>query len=637
MRKFNKEKAGYIAVIVFIAILLLSISYLRIFDDFEYSTLDFRFKSRVSQRVDKDIVIVRIDDDSIKKLGGWPFLRNYHALLVKVLAANGAKTVVFDVFFSEDKPGDNEFAKAIKNAGIVYLPYIFDLEKKVTGVKGMRVVGFVAPLVDILKKVAKGTGFINIEPDVDGKIRRITPFISYEDNLYPNLTVLAAINDLGYRFDEATIIPGKRIILDKEKFIPLDENSSIMVNYPAKWGKGFRHYSYVEVLESYLSEVTGRTAQIDLSEFKGKVCFVGLAASTARDTNPSPLETFYPGVGVNASVYNSIVQSRFIQRLNKWWNLLILLAMWCAVAYIAGKVRKRFGLISILLVMVVYAGLAMIFFWPFGIWIDVFYPLVSLITVYVIFMFRKYVTEIRKRETIEKELNIAKDIQRSFLPVEIPSLPGMDIAAEMLTAHQVGGDLYDMVRFGKDKIGVMIGDVSGKGVPAALYMARVVSIFKTFAREVSPGEVLKNINDHLVDESGNNLFVTLTYMIFDAKKKTVKYAIGGHPPAIMMDPAGEIKLLQTDEGMPLGLVQGNFTENETSYKPGSVFVLYTDGVTEAMDVKEEMFGQEKLKELVKAHKGCSSKEIISLLQKAISDYAGGAFQHDDITIVTIRV
>lgn len=637
MRTFNKEKTGYIAVIVFIGILLLSVSYLRIFDDFEYSTLDFRFKFRIPQKIDKDIAIIRIDDDSIKKLGGWPFLRNYHALLVKVLAANGAKTVVFDVFFSEDKPGDDEFAKAIKNAGIVYLPYIFDLEKKVTGGNGVHVVGFAAGLIDILKKAAKGTGFINIEPDVDGKIRRITPFISYEDRLYPNLTVLAAINDLGYRFDEATIIPGKKIILDKEKFIPLDENSAIMVNYPAKWGKGFKHYSYVEVLQSYLAEVTGRSTQIDLNEFKGKVCFVGLTASSARDTRPSPLETFYPGVGVNASVYNSIVQDKFIQRLNKWWNLLILLAMWCAVAYIAGKVRKRFGLISILLMMVIYAGLAMIFFWPFGIWIDVFYPLVSLITVYVIFMFRKYVTEIRKRETIEKELNIAKDIQRSFLPVEIPSLPGMDIAAEMLTARQVGGDLYDMVRLGKDKVGVMIGDVSGKGVPAALYMARVVSIFKTFAGKTSPGEVLKNINDYLVDESGNNLFVTLTYMIFDAKKKTVKYAIGGHPGAIMMDPAGEIKLLQTDVGMPLGLVQGNFTENETSYEPGSVFVLYTDGVTEAMDVKEEMFGQQRMEELLKTHKGCSSKEIISLLQKAIADYAGGASQHDDITIVAIRV
>jgi len=637
MRNFNKEKAGYIAVVVFIGILLLSISYLRIFDDFEYSTLDFRFKSRVSQKIDKDIVIVRIDDDSIEKLGGWPFLRNYHALLVKVLAANGAKTVVFDVFFSEDKPGDNEFAKAIKNAGIVYLPYIFDLEKKVTRGKGVHVVGFVAPLIDVLKKAAKGTGFINIEPDADGKIRRITPLMSYKDNFYPNLTVLAAINDLGYRFDEATITPGKRIILGKEKFIPLDDNSSIMVNYPGKWGTAFKHYSYVEILESYLAEVTGRAARIDLSEFKGKVCFVGLAASSARDTHPSPLETFYPGVGVNASVYNSIVQDRFVQRLNKWWNLLILLAMWCFVAYIAGKVRKRFGLVSIVLLMVIYAGVAMIFFWPFGIWIDVFYPLVSLITVYAIFMFKKYVTEIRKRETIEKELNIAKDIQRSFLPVKIPSLPGMKIDVEMLTAHQVGGDLYDMVRIGKDKVGVMIGDVSGKGVPAALYMARVVSLFKTFAGGISPREVLKNINDRLVDESGNNLFVTLTYMIFDAKKRIVKYAIGGHPPAIMMDPTGEIKLLQTDEGMPLGLVQGNFTENETSYKPGSIFVLYTDGITEAMDVKEEMFGQERVEKLLKNHKGCSPGEIISSLQKAVADYAGKAAQHDDITIVVIRV
>jgi len=636
MMKFNKEKVGYIALMVFICVLLLSISYLRIFDDFEYSTFDFRFKFRIPQQTNKNIVIIEIDDDSIKKLGGWPLLRNYHALLVKILASNGAKTVVFDVFFSEEKEGDEEFTKALKNAGIVYLPYIFDAERTASDKKSVHAAGFAAPLVDTFRKAAKGSGFINVEPDEDGKIRRITPYIKYDGKLYPHLTVLSAINDLGYKFDEVIIIPEQKIILNDETFIPLGENSSIMINYPDVWGKGFRHYSYVEILQSYLAEVTGRAPQIDLNEFKGKVCFVGLSAADARDTHPSPLETVYPGIGVHASVYNSIVQDRFIRRLNKGWNLLILLVMWGVTAYITGKVRKRFGLISIFLIIAAYAVIAMVFFWPFGIWIDVFYPIISIVTVYVIFTFKKYVTEIRKREIIEKELNIARDIQRSFLPVEIPSLPGIDIKAEMLTARQVGGDIYDFVRLGDTKVGIMIGDVSGKGVPAALYMARLVSIFKTFAVKVSPAEILKDVNDRLVDESGNNLFVTLTYMIFDTKKSTVTYAIGGHPPAILMDADGKIELLETEEGMPLGLVQGNFTENKKTYKPGSVFVLYTDGVTEAMNAENEMLGEGKIIELISTLKGSSPKEIISTIQKAVVDHAGNAAQYDDITIVVIR-
>jgi serine phosphatase RsbU (regulator of sigma subunit)/CHASE2 domain-containing sensor protein len=636
MKKFDTVKIFYLVLAVFLAILFLFFSYSRAFDEFEYSTLDFRYRSRPPQGADKDIVIIEAGDDSIEKIGKWPFPRNYHALLIKALKASGVETIVFDIFFSEKKEGDKELAEAIKGAGEVYLPYVFELERDNPDKTRVHASGYTASLIEILEEAAKGTGFINVEPDIDGKIRKIPPFIEYKGIFYPHLTVLVALNHFGYRFDQVRIIPGDKIIAGKDVVIPLDEDSSMLVNYPAVWGKAFRHYSYVDILQSYLADVTGQEPVVDLDELKDTICFVGITATAAADTHPSPMEPLYPGIGVHTSIYNSIIEKNFLRRLNRWWNLLILAVMWLITGYVTTKSRKRFGIISIFLIMAAFVLVAMVFFWPFGIWIDVFYPVVSIGTIYVIFTFKKYLTETQKRELIEKELNIAKDIQQSFLPTEIPVIGGIDINVKMETARQVGGDLYDIVQLGDKRLGVMIGDVSGKGVPAALYMARVVSVFKTFVREGTVANVLKSVNTRLMGEGGSNLFVTLTYMMFDAKAESVTFAIGGHLPTILVEPDGNVELLDVSEGFPLGLIAGDFSEAERYFKPGSIFILYTDGVTEAMNAREEMFGQDRLVELAKGLKGLSAKQVVDAVHKAVLDFAGRARQHDDITVMAVK-
>lgn len=634
MKKFDNLKIIYYTLGAFLVALFLFFSYSRVFDEFEYSMLDFRYKLRPPQAVEKDIVIIEIGDDSIEKLGKWPFPRKYHALLVKALKSSGAKTIVFDIFFSEKKEDDDELAEAIKSAGDVYLPYVFDLDRDSTDRTMVYASKYAAPLIKELESAAKSSGFINVEPDIDGKIRKIPPFIKYDDVLYPHLTVLAALNNLGVSFNEVKIIPGKSIT-GKDLVIPLGDDSSMLINYPAKWGKAFRHYSYVDILQSYLSDVTGQASSVDLKELKGSVCFIGLTATASPDAHPSPMEPLYPGVGVHTSVYNSIMKKSFLKRLDKWWNLFILIVMWFITSFVTLKSRRRFAVISILFVMAAYIAFSMVLFWPLGIWIDVFYPLVTITAIYAALTFKKYITEIQKREVIEKELNIARDIQRSFLPREIPCVGDIKLSAKMLTARQVGGDLYDIVKLSDKKIGVMMGDVSGKGVPAALYMAKVVSVFKTFVHEGSASNVVKNVNDHLASESNTNLFVTLTYMIFDLETGSVSFAIGGHLPTILIEPDGKVELLDVTEGMPLGLMEGSFPEEKREYKKGSTFILYTDGVTEAMNTKGEMFEEKRLIELAKTMKGLSAEEVTKKIHKAVSDFAGKAKQHDDITVMTI--
>lgn len=636
MKAPDKTKILYYILAGFVAFLFLFFSFARVFDDFEYRTLDARFSLRPHQKVNEDIVIIQISDDSIEKLGKWPFPRNYHGLLTTALKNSGAKTVIFDVFFSEEKEEDEGFAAAVREAGNVYIPYVFEPDIEHPDRKQLHASRYAAKLVGPLEQAAKGSGFVNVMPDSDGKVRRIPPYMIYEGRKYPHLTFNVALNSLGYDFEDIEIVPGKYIIVDDDLVIPLTEDSSILVNYPDVWGKAFRHYSFVDVIQSYLADITGQEPVIDLSEFKDSICFVGMTATASPDAHPSPMEVLYPGVGVHASLYNSIMNKSFIKRVNRWWNLLILVIMWTVTALLTLHSRKRFAGFSIFIILAAFVSVSAVLFVVFGIWIDDFYPVVTITGVYILFTFLKYIGETQKREILEKELNIAKEIQQSFLPIEIPDLGGLQIGVKMNTARQVGGDLYDMIKLDDNKLGVMLGDVSGKGVPAALYMSRVVSVFKTFVKGSTASEVLKNVNDNLCAESSSGLFVTMVYNVFDTENKTVNFAIGGHNPTLKISVNGETELLDVSEGMPLGMIESGFDEKTLKYEPGDIYVLYTDGVTEAMDEHENMFGMERLIEVAKKHISLHPQKMVDAIHKSVSDFEGKDRQHDDITVMVIK-
>ena len=260
-----------------------------------------------------------------------------------------------------------------------------------------------------------------------------------------------------------------------------------------------------------------------------------------------------------------------------------------------------------------------------------------MVFLYLGITFTRYMGEMRGRELLEKELGIAKRIQESFLPTVMPAVRDTRVVAKMCTAKQVGGDLYDFAEINPEKLGVMIGDVSGKGVPAALYMAKVVSEFRYSMKAETPKEIVTRLNSRLVKEGSAGLFVTLTYATFDVAKGVLLYASGGHLPIIMMK-KGDLEpvLLDTKEGTPLGLFEGDFSGEETSFQKGDMFVMYTDGVTEAMNPKGEMFGMDRLQTLVRDNRNLSAEELVELVQAEVKKFEKNK-QHDDITVIVVRI
>ncbi len=274
-----------------------------------------------------------------------------------------------------------------------------------------------------------------------------------------------------------------------------------------------------------------------------------------------------------------------------------------------------------------------------NLWIDLFYPVIGLLVIYLSLTFYKYLTERQKRQLMEKELEVASKIQMSFLPQEAPGADEVSIVADMVPAKHVGGDLYDFVDLKDGKVGVMVGDVSGKGVPAALYMARAVSLFRLFSRESSgTSDTLVKLNDALSEESDANLFVTLTYLIYDTKTRSLIYSSGGHMPTVLLK-KGEKKcrMLETKEGMPIGLMPGDFSEEKTSLSKGDIIILYSDGVTEAMSARGEEYGEERLIEVVENNKDLGAQGLLLRVKESIGQFAKSVPQHDDITIIVMEV
>jgi sigma-B regulation protein RsbU (phosphoserine phosphatase) len=257
---------------------------------------------------------------------------------------------------------------------------------------------------------------------------------------------------------------------------------------------------------------------------------------------------------------------------------------------------------------------------------------------------REYISTLKRttaeKERMLKELEIAKGIQQSFLPETAPEIPGFDLEGCNIPALEVGGDFYDFIPLGTDHWGLVIADVSGKGVPAALFMALSRTLIRASAHSIDdPVRSIREANGHIVEDAKTGgMFVTLFYAVLDAREKTLTYVNAGHNPPIHLGAgSGRVTLLSAD-GIALGVVDEITLQSvKITLQPGDLVILYTDGVTEASDEKDDMYGTERLTACVETNRARSSREIIDAIVRDVTAFAGNQPQFDDITIMVLKV
>jgi len=424
----SRQRAGLLlslGVAGVIAVLYL----LRVGESFELRTQDYRFLLRGQRKVNPAIHIVFMGDESIKVLGKWPWRRRYHAALIHALSQYRPKAIAYDVLFTEpasDFPEDDRFlAQATMEAKNVYYPFFFTLREKgrvETGIAPqMNIEEFALnyeitekdhfveaseatlPIIELAASM-KGTGFVNVIPDMDGTTRRVPLVMEYQRKLYPSLSLKLVSDYLGVEKDDILVEVGRYIELRGSSQgnirIPVDKEGQMLVNYSGDIGSLWAS-DFVQILQSYRQVETGKKPLISLSDFKDKIVLVGLTATGSSDLRAIPFSPLFPQVGVLASTINNILSENFLIPVSTRTNVFIILALGLTMGILVPLMTPLRGALFAFFLLVFYLLLAFFSFSQKFLCLAVVYPGTAVFFSYLITIIYKYATEEKERKKIK--------------------------------------------------------------------------------------------------------------------------------------------------------------------------------------------------------------------------------------------
>lgn len=283
----------------------------------------------------------------------------------------------------------------------------------------------------------------------------------------------------------------------------------------------------------------------------------------------------------------------------------------------------------------------------------IFYFLFLLLGIYLSFSRRSvhdydhyipsYVSRIAEKERFFKELEIARSVQMRFLPQTVPNSPNLEIVSLCRPAMEVGGDYYDFIQIDENRMIILIGDVSGKGVSAAFYMTMIKGIIKTLAKKIeTPAQLLCEANEIFFENAPRDTFITLLFGIFDMKRRLLTFASAGHNPLIVWRKKQGKTELFNPRGIAIGFLHNpspgkGIEEESITFDEGDLFVFYTDGVTEAMNGENEIFGEKRLKDVISQYHHLPPSQLEHRIVEAVSRFSGNSPQHDDFTMVIVKI
>jgi sigma-B regulation protein RsbU (phosphoserine phosphatase) len=245
--------------------------------------------------------------------------------------------------------------------------------------------------------------------------------------------------------------------------------------------------------------------------------------------------------------------------------------------------------------------------------------------------------EALERERLEREMQVAAEIQRQILPKGAPPVPGYQLVGWNLPARQVGGDYYDLLALPDGRVELVVGDVSGKGIPAALMVSTLHSALRLLLDHAGFGpSLLERLNRHILESSAPNKFITMLIAELEPGSGILRYLNAGHNPGLLLRAGGRVEELSSG-GIPLGLLPNSrYQPREVVVEPGDFLCIYSDGITEAESITEEEFGTERLIGILRQHGGRPLQEVLEEIQAAVSRFALGMPQYDDQTLVLLR-
>jgi len=607
----------FLALILGYAVLIFLGDTFHLFESQELGFLDIRFRLRGARTPHPDIVVVEIDDQSIRRIGHWPWPRGYHATLLNVVSSYQPRLILYDVLFTEasTQPEEDQLlAYSIEKAKNVVLAFFFRSENP-----------FVAFFpIEPFRKAAHVLGFVNIVPDGDGRIRKVQAFINPREGPYHHTSVATVLSRL----------PTEESRRNWLRQIPLDRRGFFWVNYPG----GFSRFSRVP-FHRIVEEQGVNDAELRRL-LQGKIVVVGVTATGGGDLRSTPFSPAYPGVGIQASALHTLLTGQHLRRSEGVVSFGILLLLALVTSYLTSKNPPRLALVTVFLLNTFYLVWNFLMFSYLGWILPVFPVLLVIWGTYVLVLFLQYVEIRLEGELLTRELSLAARIQENFLPREAPHLEGLDVGFQCRFATMVGGDLYDWIPLGEKRLGICVGDVSGKGVPAALYMARVISEWRSLAKDFkSASELMQALNSRLVSSGMEGIFVTLIHLILDLDSRSILFSNAGHEPLLLCrNRTHRMEWVSTGRAQPLGLFPDvRYPEEAVTLEEGDLVVLISDGVKELRNPKGEELGLEGIERAMDSLPSRSAEDTVKALFRSMDAFRKGSSAHDDRTVVCIKM
>jgi serine phosphatase RsbU (regulator of sigma subunit) len=443
--------------------------------------------------------------------------------------------------------------------------------------------------------------------------------------------------------------------MNRENYEPL---ASLIKMYGGATSRYINYYGpprtiktipYYQALQVQDGNYQGKS--IDL---KNKVVFVGLSENLLADRKDSFYTVFstadgvfVSGVEIMASVFANIRDNAQIKPIGLKSYILIFLLWGMLLGIVSRLSIIRLAIVNISFLSILYLLVAGQVFKTQNIWLPVMIPLffqgpmalIGAVGIEHSSLFKEVLSKLR----MEKDLSVARDVQMSMLPSSCPEIQGYQIAASSTPAREVSGDFFDFIDIEDNKMGFVIADVTGKSVSGALVMTASKSVFRLLSEDqMSVGEIMKRANRQIKKDitKARGMFVALLYAVLNIEEKTLNMCSAGQTqPILLSGQTGEAKLLETEgDAFPLGIIEdADYQETEVRLSSGDTVIFYTDGVVEAMNKKEKMYGFDRFLEVIKENKGNDADTFLEKLIDDINSFVGKAEQHDDLTIVVIKV
>jgi serine phosphatase RsbU (regulator of sigma subunit) len=673
------------AILFLVSMLLPQIEFLKVL---ELKIQDRALQLRGTRDVNERVGVIEIeegtlDDYETRRGQDWPFPRTEYAQLLFALESWGATAVGIDLWFSgpDRNNPENDVLLAVVTGQLkspyhaIYFPLTppgdnpglpsdrraqhgSPLEARLfTEVPDdmllMRTFKGHIDLPDTLLGEIEVLGHIGLVSGEDGIIRQIPLLVDHDGYQVPALSLLMAGNALGFnwrdvRFEQGGILGGWRYLVwgdGKRDRIPVDGLGRAIINFP---GDETVFADEIHLFTNVMKSVSFWLDQEEIPEglprpedFDGKVILLcNTAFSTGiADFGPTPFDPVFPLPYAHVSMVNSLLEGDYLRQAPAWTVAAGLAAIALVLALVLPPLLPNvLALVALggLLLVTVVAWVNLFFF---GVQVPMVQPyfLVSHLSVGI--LLQGYLVRDRQRRRAEHELSIAHKIQQDLLPREPFEQEQVSLWGINLPCFAIGGDYFDYFTTPDGRIAIAVGDVSGKGVPAALLMSNIQAILRT---ECSRGgkvtEVLENANKLLMDSiAGSNKFITFFFASMDPKTHHVSYSNAGHNPPLVVRADGTLQKLETG-GLLLGIFPiATYDEGELTLEPGDSLIMFTDGVTEAEDRAKNQYGDEKFEEFVVTLRHLSARGIGERVRDEILELSKGTHPVDDLTVVVVKV